>query len=294
MTINGNDVSARLALDVQGLADLRAEARKSSPEALKAAAKQFEAMFMNMMLKSMREAAPQDGMFDSEQTRMYTTMLDQQMSQSLASRGVGLADLMVRQLSQHRGSDANQGGPASSETPMPGGPAVPTPRSPPEAPNANVIKPAAAAADFNTRLLPHADAASRATGVPAQFILGQAALESGWGKREIRLPDGSPSHNLFGIKAGPDWKGAVAETMTTEYVNGVAQRKVERFRAYSSYAEGFQDYATLLRNNPRYAAALASGRNAEGFAQGLQRAGYATDPDYAEKLTRIIKGSRWT
>jgi flagellar protein FlgJ len=169
-------------------------------------------------------------------------------------------------------------------------PATPTR---PDAPNTNLFKPSTDASDFNTRLLPHADTASRATGVPAQFILGQAALESGWGKREIRLPDGSPSHNLFGVKAGRDWKGAVAETMTTEYINGVAQRKVEKFRAYSSYAEGFQDYATLLRNNPRYAAALENGGNAEGFAQGLQRAGYATDPAYAEKLTRIIKGSRW-
>ena len=291
--VGGSDISAKLALDVQGMADLRAEARKSNPESLKAAAKQFEALFMNMIMKSMREATPQDGMFDSEQTRMYTTMLDQQMSQSLASRGVGLAAVMVRQLSQHLGTVATQGGMAPGDAPVLPKPAVPALPIQPDPQNAKPLRPSADALDFNNRLLPHADAASRATGVPAHFILGQAALESGWGKRELRLPDGSPSHNMFGIKAGRDWNGAVAESMTTEFVNGVAQKKVEKFRAYSSYAEGFQDYAKLLRNNPRYAAALENGSSAEGFARGLQRAGYATDPGYAEKLTKIIKGSQW-
>lgn len=143
----------------------------------------------------------------------------------------------------------------------------------------------------------HAQEASQATGIPARFMLGQAALESGWGKREIRAADGTPSHNLFGVKAGGSWKGAVVETVTTEYVNGVAQKSVERFRAYDSYADAFRDYANLLRGNPRYAGVMAQaaqGMNADGFAHGLQRAGYATDPNYADKLSRIIKTTQWS
>jgi flagellar protein FlgJ len=136
-----------------------------------------------------------------------------------------------------------------------------------------------------------AQAASRATGIPAHHILGQAALESGWGKREIRMADGSDSHNLFGIKAGNDWKGKVAEVTTTEYHNGVAGKQVERFRAYGSYAESFQDYAKLLSDNPRYDGVIGQ-VDAKGFAQALQQSGYATDPRYAEKLAGVISGIR--
>ena len=136
----------------------------------------------------------------------------------------------------------------------------------------------------------HAEAASQATGIPAHFMIAQAALESGWGRHEIRHADNRPSFNLFGIKAGENWKGPVVETVTTEYINGVPQKMVEKFRAYNSYAEGFQDYANLLLNNPRYAAVLKN-QDAAAFAQGLQQAGYATDPMYADKLIRIINSS---
>jgi flagellar protein FlgJ len=149
----------------------------------------------------------------------------------------------------------------------------------------------ASARSFRERLAVHAEAASRETGIPAKFMLGQAALESGWGKHEIRYASGAPSHNLFGIKANAGWKGKVVEAVTTEYVNGVAQTRTEKFRAYDSYADAFRDYARLLRSNPRYEAVLASGGDAAAFAQGLQRAGYATDPHYAAKLTRIINNS---
>ncbi|MBC7857751.1 MAG: flagellar assembly peptidoglycan hydrolase FlgJ, partial [Burkholderiaceae bacterium] len=131
----------------------------------------------------------------------------------------------------------------------------------------------------------------RATGIPAKFMLGQAALESGWGRHEARGRDGGASRNLFGIKAGGDWKGRVVESVTTEYVNGVPRTKVEKFRAYDSYADSFKDYARLLTNNKRYEKVLASGGDASSFAHGLQKAGYATDPQYAAKLTRIIKHS---
>jgi flagellar protein FlgJ len=140
---------------------------------------------------------------------------------------------------------------------------------------------------FVQKLLPHAQAASAGTGIPARFMLGQAALETGWGKAEIRGADGQNSHNLFGIKAGAGWKGQTVDVVTTEYVNGKPQKQVESFRAYASYADSFRDYASLLQNN-----ALErdrAGAGAAGFAQGLQQAGYATDPNYAQKLASVIR-----
>ncbi len=308
--ISQTDLSGKLALDTKGLDQLRQSAKANSPDALKTAATQFEALFLNMMMKSMREATPQEGMFDNQQTKMYTSMLDQQMSQNLAKRGVGLADVLIRQLSQSSAAlaiGAEQPGPPAKEALSipnlqdaakylrPTGSAATAPVA---APVAAMTETGRAAAErpahiraFQDKLGAHADEASRATGVPAKFMLGQAALESGWGKREIKGADGSASHNLFGIKAGPGWKGKVAEAVTTEYVNGVPQTRVEKFRAYDSYADSFRDYAKLLTSNHRYEKVLASAQDASGFAHGLQRAGYATDPHYATKLTRIIKHS---
>ena len=119
-------------------------------------------------------------------------------------------------------------------------------------------------------------------------MISQAALETGWGRKEIRHADGSPAYNLFGIKAGGNWKGPTAEVWTTEYVGGKPQRVKAQFRSYSSYAESFADYAKLIKDSPRYAQVRARGQDATAFAQGLQRAGYATDPAYAEKLSRVI------
>jgi flagellar protein FlgJ len=141
--------------------------------------------------------------------------------------------------------------------------------------------------DFVQRMLPHAQRASRDSGIPAHLILGQAALESGWGKHAIKTADGSDSYNLFGIKAGNHWNGKVAEVTTTEYRNGVAFEMVDKFRVYSSHEEAFKDYTRLLSQNPRYATVLQQD-NAQGFAQALQKSGYASDPRYAEKLTSVI------
>jgi flagellar protein FlgJ len=143
--------------------------------------------------------------------------------------------------------------------------------------------------EFVNKMLPSALQASAASGVPTQLILGQAALESGWGKREIVMPDGSNSYNLFGIKANAGWHGKVAEVMTTEYKNGVASKQVEKFRAYSSYTEAFNDYAGMLSSNPRYANVMQQADSPAGMAQALQKSGYATDPKYAEKLVSVIK-----
>lgn len=276
-----------LAIDLKDLSRLRQSAQQNSPEALNAAARQFEALFLNMLMKSMREATPQDGMFDSQQSRMYTSMLDQQVSQSLASRGVGLADVLIRQLSNQAGSPAVPG----TQEPAPAGKANPwQPAATIANPPANV-SPSAQAQAFQVRLASHAEEASRSTGIPAKFMLGQAALESGWGKREIVAADGTVSHNLFGIKATGGWKGRVVESATTEYVDGVPQKRIEKFRAYDSYADSFRDYAALMRNNPRYKTVLDNAHTVSGFANGLQRAGYATDPNYASKLMRIIEQS---
>ncbi len=287
-----SDASGSLAVSAQSLDKLRMQAKQSPDQALKVVAQQFETVFMNMMLKSMREATPQDGMFDSEQTKMFTGMLDQQLVQSMSSRGVGLADIMIKQLSRPASSGVAQ---ASSEAVL----ATPPARTVSATPVAygdsfvNGMKnspsqPTPLQQDFVRRMTPHAVQANQETGVPTHLVLGQAALESGWGKREIRMSDGSTSFNLFGIKAGSNWNGKVAEVVTTEYHNGIASKQVEKFRAYSSYTEAFSDYAHLLRDNPRYAQVLQSGQGSPELAHAVQRAGYATDPDYADKLVKVM------
>jgi len=286
---NPLDTSAKLALDTQGLEQLRAQAKHSPDQALKAAAQQFESVFLNMMLKSMREATPQDGIFESEQTKMFTGMLDQQLAQSMSSRGVGLADMMVKQLSLNIGGQMpNVDSLRKSSSAV----SALNPQLTTSPATALSVLPSAysenAQQDFVNRMLPFAKQAGQASGVPPQLMLGQAALESGWGKREIRMADGGNSFNLFGIKANAGWNGKVAEVMTTEYRNGVAYKQVEKFRAYSSYAEAFQDYAALISNNPRYADVLQQGNDVAGMAQAIQKAGYATDPKYADKLVSIM------
>lgn len=298
--VPGVDLASKFALDVQGVNQLKLDARQATPESLRAAAQQFEAVFMNMLMKSMRETTSQDGMFDNEQTKLYTSMLDQQLSQKLATRGIGLADVMVRQLSMAMSGPMEP--PAGPAQPMPlrqeGLPLRPDGVNESAVPAASEAAPAAAPSRrslpahveaFVQRLLPHAQAASAATGIPARFMLGQAALETGWGRYEMRGADGANSHNLFGIKAGASWKGRTVDVVTTEYVGGQPRKQVETFRAYDSYADAFRDYANLLRNNARYQNVIAQGSDAAGFAQGLQRAGYATDPNYAQKLMNVIR-----
>lgn len=269
------DSLSGLAADSQALDRLRFQAKQAPDQALKKVAQQFEMVFLNMMMKSMREATPQDGMMDSEQTKLFTGMLDQQLAQEMSKRGVGLADVMVRQLSPESRVPTTQHSVLNTQ-PLPLG-----------TQHVSSAYQPMTQQGFIERMRPHAERAGKATGVPADFIMGQAALESGWGKREIRNADGSSSFNLFGIKAGSDWKGKVAEVTTTEYQDGVASKQVARFRAYDSYADSFQDYARLLSENPRYAGALGQS-NAVDFAQSLQKAGYATDPRYADKLASVI------
>jgi flagellar protein FlgJ len=298
-----SNFTGKLALDANSLSDLKSAAKDQSPAAVKKVAAQFEAMFVNMMLKSMREATPQDGMFDNEQTKTFTAMLDQQLSQNIASQGIGLADILARQLT--RASNFNTDQIATETTGM-----VPQSSTDLELGGANLhsfkslpgetgkldihSNPAAVSQatssvlSFKNRVASHAEQVSRETGIPAHFMIGQAALESGWGKREIKALDGTPSHNLFGIKANASWKGKVVEAVTTEYVHGVKQKRIEKFRAYDSYAETFQDFAKLMKNNPRYERVMANLDNLNNYAAAIQKSGYATDPNYANKLINVI------
>lgn len=299
------NMSSDFALDVNSVGKLRLAAKTDSNASIKEVAKQFESLFVNMMLKSMRDATPKDGLFDSSSTNMYTGVLDQQMSQKLSSNGggLGLADFMVKQLTRSQATPAvpsAQG--LALKPPEAAGIALPPKHvafslseiknSPalhadvPKAHSARVNSPGA----FVDKMWPHAAETAKELGIPAHFLIGHAALESGWGQREIRDATGKNSNNLFGIKAGRGWTGQVAEITTTEYVNGVPKKSVEKFRAYDSYEDSFRDYAALLRNNPRYAAVLEQGRDAIGFARGLQDAGYATDPLYANKIASIVNG----
>lgn len=281
--IQANEISGRLALDARGLDALKLQAKQNPEQALKAVSQQFEAVFLHTLLKTMREATPQDGPMDSDQTRAYTSMLDQQMAQSLSARGIGLADVMLRQLTRNRASAIGaetQAQPAAAPATGPSAPSASSDAGPVAAHTGQ---------GFLVRMKDYAVEASAATGIPARFLLGQAALESGWGKHEIRAANGSQSFNLFGIKAGRNWSGQTVQALTTEYIDGVPRKMMQTFRAYASYAESFKDYAGLMQGSRRYAAVLNQTDGAR-FAQGLQRAGYATDPRYAEKLTRILEG----
>lgn len=301
----------RAAFDVQATQDLRAQFQKNPDQGLKAAAQQFETMFLQMVLKSMRDATPQDGMLDSDQSRFYTGLLDQQLAQDMSTRGNGLgfARLIEKQLG-HQAATTDGGAaldkPAKAAngdlslaltdtshlrfTPVLGH--LPTSAAYAEQrsiPSTAAQEPPATSREFVNRVWPHAVEASRSTGIAPQFLVAHSALESGWGRSEIRKADGSNSYNLFGVKAGKNWTGATVDATTTEYANGQPQQVVERFRAYGSYEEAFRDYAALLRGNTRYSGVIGSQDGTE-FAKRLQQAGYATDPTYADKLTKIING----
>ncbi|MBC3916401.1 flagellar assembly peptidoglycan hydrolase FlgJ [Undibacterium sp. CY18W] len=301
--IGRTDFSDKTAFDSKSLDELKQSARNNSPEAIKGAAKQFEALFMNMMLKSMRQAGGQDGPMDNEQSRMYTSMLDQQLSQTMAKKGVGLAEVLVRQLSNNAMNQALEPDTPGSVSSISGANSASSikglnsyldnlkfEQQPANAPKTAFTGPSHVR-EFQEKLAAHAEQASQETGIPAKFMLGQAALESGWGRREIKTADGSASHNIFGMKATKGWKGKTVDAVTTEYVNGVAQRRVEKFKAYDTYADAFKDYAKLITKNPRYENVMANAKDATSFAYGLQKAGYATDPEYANKLTKIIRQS---
>lgn len=261
-----------LVADTRTLQALKSSAGQDPKAAVKEAAKQFEALFMQQLMKSMRDASMSSGMLDNEGSKLGTEMLDTQFATKMTGLPGGLADIIARQLERQM-SGAQ--------------PAIPSTPATEVAPSGG-RKGAPGQADFVSRHGEAARAAEAQTGIPAAFMIAQAAHETGWGQREIRHADGSSANNYFGIKAGASWKGPVAEVTTTEYVDGQARKVTAKFRAYASAAESFADYAQLMKTSPRYTGVLANATSAQGFAQGLQAAGYATDPAYAEKLTRTI------
>jgi flagellar protein FlgJ len=303
-----------LAMDTTKLEALKHSASTKSPEATKAVAQQFEALFLGMMLKSMRDAIPKDEDGNSDATKTYMSMLDQQLAQALSTRGgLGIAAMLEKQLSKQKTETSPQT--SKSE------PVVSVPRSttiPPNSANTERLMTGLSGTSnkklsteltdgqinqysmtpsqstktlisrFKEMMASAADAASRTSGIPPVFILAQAALESGWGKSEVIDLNGSKSHNLFGIKATGSWKGKVAEALTTEFVNGKEIKVIAKFRAYDSYTDSFADFAQLIKNSARYQPLAQHLQDPVSYGQAMQDAGYATDPDYAKKLSKTI------
>lgn len=297
-------------MDFQGIHDLRRVAREQSPDAIREVAQQFEALFMQMMLKSMREASMGDGLFDSDQSNMYRDMFDSQIALQLSKqRGLGLADMLERQLTRQSGSASNL--PEEKSYPLlnkdTGQPVLIPGRTQPvpmplparsEMKPQVTISPAQRAEhvkfnspeEFVSALWPHAKRAGEELGVSPVAVLAQSVLETGWGQYMIKHPDGKSSNNLFGIKADSRWEGNSVTVKTKEYRNGVIKNERARFRAYDSIADSVDDYVSFIRSNPRYQKALSQGDDPAAFIRGLQEAGYATDPRYARKILNIMQG----
>lgn len=270
--------SRGLAADANSLGDLKALAGRDQKGALKEAAKQFEALFMRELLKSMREATMKSGLLDSEAGDLGADLLDQQYATQMSGLPGGLSEMIERQLSQQIGTTADTSGGKGGSLSSSGV-------------TSTVDRASGTGARqqaFVSKLGAAAQQVAQESGIPASYMIGQAGHETGWGRSEIKTADGGNSFNVFGIKAGKGWTGKVAEVTTTEYVNGQAQKVKAKFRAYDSYEDAFRDYAKLIGNSPRYAQVMDNLQSAQSFASGLQRAGYATDPQYAAKLSRAI------
>ncbi len=274
-------------IDFNQYAKLRAGAKGNDAGTVREVARQFEALFTQMLLKaSHSEDSSANDLLGGSGSDTYRDLYDQQMAGHLSSgKGLGLADLLTRQLLGKAAPEAAD--PATiqklSRAPRP---AVDVDNQPP-------MKSAERPSDANAfvdALTPHAEKAAKELGIPARVLVAQAALETGWGKKQIRNADGSDSHNLFGIKASQGWDGATTNALTHEYEGGEKHRERADFRSYASVGEAFDDYVRFIKDNPRYAAALRSGGSASQYAQGLQKAGYATDPAYAAKIARIAYG----
>jgi flagellar protein FlgJ len=249
--------------DVNGLAALKRD--PNSPEAISAVAKQVEALFLQMMLKSMRDATAAEET-SSNEMGMYQDMFDKQVALSISQHtDLGISRLLKRQL---------VGKPAAVA------PKLAMPTASPSAPTPT---------EFVHRMLPPITRAASALGVDPMGMLAQAALETGWGQRMPRNADGSLSHNMFGIKAGDEWAGARASADTMEVANGVATPRRTTFRAYGSIEESVNDFASLLKNSPRYRDVIAAGGNAGAYIASMGKSGYATDPEYANKLNQILR-----
>jgi flagellar protein FlgJ len=274
-------LNASFYADPASLGALKREAAAQSPESLREVAKQFESLFTSMMLKSMRDASMGNELFGSDQQDFYQDMFDTQLATQLSNgKGLGLADVLVRQLMQGQGSGTGTG--LADIASM-----IHERRS------SGVTAPEAAswtpgnADEFVQAIRPAATAAAHELGVDPDVVIAHAALETGWGRSVPRDANGQPSFNLFGIKAGGSWNGAVHSSRTSEFIDGRMQDVVAGFRAYDSPEQSIRDYVGLLKGSRRYAAAIGTGSDVEAFGRGLVRGGYATDPDYVTKLTAV-------
>lgn len=287
---------AQVYTDFSGLAALRARAREDQDAALDQVSRQFESLFLQMMLKSMRDASAGGGILDSKQSEFYREMYDKQIAMDMAGgRGIGLADVIKRQLGGGV-SAANRDLTLDDYVGMPV--LAVTPKI--DTLHADDIAAATATAlssqldgdpeAFLEALWPAAEQAAQRIGIAPEALLAQAALETGWGRAVMRRGDGSSSHNLFGIKADRRWDGERVNTSTLEYRDGVALRTHADFRAYGSFDESFSDYVEFVQRNPRYREALQNTDDPAAYFGALQRAGYATDPAYADKIERILDG----
>ncbi len=267
--------------DFNQFTGLRAAANRNDPAALREVASQFEALFLQTMLKNMREASLGDPIFgNSNQQEMYQGMMDQQLALEMASgKGVGLADLLVRQLG---GTEAEKLSRPDRDYYLP------------RASRSNAVapgKPTPVWSDprsFARDIWPHAERAGRRLKVAPEAVVAQAALETGWGAHVMPDKRGDNSFNLFGIKAGAGWRGDQVSRQTLEFENGVPRPQNAQFRTYADVAATFDDYTEFLVDNPRYKTVSGHGADVAGFANALQASGYATDPRYADKLTKVF------
>lgn len=346
--------------DLNSMSELKTGSKANSPENMERVAEQFESLFMNMMVKSMRDANQafaEGNPLNTPQTRFYQDMYDNQMSVHLSEQqGLGLAEIMLRQLSPDKapadaatslerpalntdlsvgtGAGPDNGGrpdhsallakrrlgfslghagmqaalvgnaPAAA-APMAAEPAQAwqplramqgVARSQPGTADALAQATSGAglvrfgsSSEFVEAMLPMAEKAAARLGVDPHYLVAQAALETGWGKSIIKQPDGSNSHNLFGIKAHGGWQGESANVVTHEYRDGVKGQERASFRSYASFEQSFDDYVNFLEGNGRYTQALARTENPDTFFRELQQAGYATDPQYARKVSQIAR-----
>jgi peptidoglycan hydrolase FlgJ len=255
----------------------------------------------------MRDASAGQGEADSNEMGMYQDMFDKQVALTLSQhQGLGIGTALTRQLSNAAAAAAPAGAPAAGTpatgaaqgapvsgaaagTPAAGGAAPPAPvASSSASPSTSMLQ---SATQFVSEVLPTIQRAANALGVSPLGMLAQAALETGWGQRMPRTADGTPSLNMFGIKADDGWAGARAVASTVEFSGGVATQRQTAFRAYGSIQESVSDFANLLKGSHRYRNAIAAGGNAQAYVNSIGQSGYATDPEYANKLNDILNGS---
>lgn len=279
------DITAKGAhyVDMQGLSELKAQAGNNPDDeaTLRQVASQFESMFMQMVLKSQRDASFGDPMFDSSAMDFYSDMHDKQMSLHMSENGgMGLADMIVAQLSRGKKTSADGSG-MSVESYL----SAPVARAPSQA---KQVESWSKPKEFAEQMWPHAQRGGEALGVDPMFLMAQAALETGWGEHVPADGRGS-SFNVFGIKAQSGWSGDRVSKNTLEYSEGQFETSRASFRRYESLGDSVDDYVSFLQQNPRYQDTLkAASQGAEAFATGLSEAGYATDPQYAQKIMGVI------